>query len=105
MQGESQPADRWLDACTAVFFLSFSDPRDLGAGPNNKSKALVSLCREKKPTHPRGPTRLVEAIGSSPTPPPSAWPLGRPKQFLQLQGETVLEHSLKLFLTLKGVSQ
>eukprot|EP00903_Cladosiphon_okamuranus_P014476 g13428.t1 len=30
---------------------------------------------------------------------------GMPKQFLQLQGETVLEHSLKLFLTLKGVSQ
>eukprot|EP00752_Nemacystus_decipiens_P006067 g5475.t1 len=28
-----------------------------------------------------------------------------PKQFLQLQGETVLEHSLKLFLRLKGVSQ
>lgn len=29
----------------------------------------------------------------------------RPKQFLELQGETVLEHSLKLFLSLKGVSQ
>ncbi|CAN0131821.1 unnamed protein product [Pylaiella littoralis] len=28
-----------------------------------------------------------------------------PKQFLELQGETVLEHSLKLFLRLKGVSQ
>ncbi|CAM9726804.1 unnamed protein product [Ectocarpus fasciculatus] len=30
---------------------------------------------------------------------------GMPKQFLELQGETVLEHSLKLFLRLKGVSQ
>ncbi|CAM9641693.1 unnamed protein product [Scytosiphon promiscuus] len=28
-----------------------------------------------------------------------------PKQFLELQGETVLDHSLKLFLRLKGVSQ
>jgi len=31
--------------------------------------------------------------------------LTRPKQFLELQGETVLEHSLKLFLRLRGVSQ
>lgn len=29
----------------------------------------------------------------------------RPKQFLELQGETVLDHSLRLFLRLKGVSQ